>query len=176
MNKIWNASRFVLMNLEEDFVPVELNNEAHLSLKDRWIISRFQQTIEQASLALDDYRFGEYVQIIYDFIWGEFCDWYIEWSKKDLYQGSPEEKRKTQSVLVQVLSGILQLLHPVAPFITEEIWHSFPMRNDKDALIISDWPVSEKPWSMTRVKSYRINPEFDTRNTIFKSRTGDFSR
>ena len=146
MNKIWNASRFVFMNLEEDFIPANLDDAASLDLKNRWILSRFQHAVEQASLALDDFRFGEYVQIIYDFIWGEFCDWYIEWSKKDLYQGSPEEKSKTQSVLVKVLSGILQLLHPVAPFITEEIWHSLPMRNENDALIVSDWPAVEKPW------------------------------
>ena len=146
MNKIWNASRFVLMNLDEDLVPVELNEGTELSLKDRWILSRFHRTIEQASLALDDFRFGEYVQMIYDFIWGEFCDWYIEWSKKDLYQGSPEVKRKTQSVLVTVLSGILKLLHPVAPFITEEIWHSLPVKNEAEAIIVSRWPVKEPRW------------------------------
>lgn len=146
MNKIWNASRFVFMNLEEDFIPANLDDAASLDLKNRWILSRFQHAVEQASLALDDFRFGEYVQIIYDFIWGEFCDWYIEWSKKDLYQGSPEVKRKTQSVLVTVLSGILKLLHPVAPFITEEIWHSLPVKNEAEAIIVSRWPVKEPRW------------------------------
>lgn len=146
MNKIWNASRFVLMNLDEDFIPIDLSDSNSLDLKDRWILSRFQHATEQASLALDDFRFGEYVQIIYDFIWGEFCDWYIEWSKKDLYQGSFEEKRKTQSVLVKILSGILHLLHPVAPFITEEIWHSLPIKKDHEALIVSNWPALEKQW------------------------------
>ena len=146
MNKIWNASRFVLMNLDQNFKPMDLSRETDLDIKDRWLLSRLNHVIDQTSMALDDFRFGEYVQNIYDFIWGEYCDWYIEWSKKDLYQGDADEKIKTQSVLIYVLTSILQLLHPVAPFITEEIWHSLPLPEGTEAIIISSWPTANRQW------------------------------
>ena len=145
MNKIWNASRFVLMNLKDDFEYQDVSTLASLDLKDRWLLSRMNQTIQLANEALENFRFGEYIQGIYDFIWGEYCDWYIEWSKKDLYQGHFEEKKKTQSILVCVLTHILKLLHPVAPFITEEIWHSLPVQGT-DGIIISSWPEANEKW------------------------------
>jgi valyl-tRNA synthetase len=143
MNKLWNASRFVLMNTEElrpsdveEPVPVSL-----LDLKDRWILSRLQQTIEQATSELERFNFGEYTNLIYEFVWGEFCDWYIEWCKKDLYEGKPQERRKAQQLLVQILSQILKLLHPIAPYITEEIWQNLPL-SEAESIMIAPWPES----------------------------------
>ncbi len=141
MNKLWNASRFVLMNTEE-LNPSDVEEPVSaslLDLKDRWILSRLQQTIVKATDELDRFNFGEYTNLIYEFVWGEFCDWYIEWCKKDLYGGEPQKRRKTQQLLVKILSQILKLLHPIAPYITEEIWQSLPI-NEAESIMITSWP------------------------------------
>lgn len=143
MNKLWNASRFVLMNTEE-LKPSDVEEPVFVSLldlKDRWILSRLQQTIERATNELDRFNFGEYTNLIYEFVWREFCDWYIEWCKKDLYGGELQKRRKTQQLLVKVLSQILKLLHPIAPYITEEIWQSLPI-NEAESIMITSWPKS----------------------------------
>ncbi len=103
MNKLWNVSRFVLMN-EEGFSAFE--GLVDLDIKDRWIISRFHRLLGEVEEALDSLDFGRYAQLLYDFVWGEYCDWYIEWSKIDLYQGGERKKRKAQNVLIYLLSGI----------------------------------------------------------------------
>jgi valyl-tRNA synthetase len=118
-NKIWNASRFVLMNLGEG--PVEVR-EDELTLPDRWIRSRLGRTIGQVTQSLEQYKFYEAADILYHFVWHEFCDWYIEFAKTALREG----RRATQAVLVQTLDQILRLLHPFMPFITEEIWQHLP--------------------------------------------------
>ncbi|MEC9488579.1 MAG: valine--tRNA ligase [Halanaerobium sp.] len=137
-NKIWNASRFVLMNLEDyDQGEVDLS-ELELTLGDRWITSRLNSVIEKVTTAFDRYNFGEAAQALYDFVWSEFCDWYIEMIKPRLYQGQEKERRTAQYMVSATLERILRLLHPVMPFITEEIWQHLP--GTGDSIMISSWP------------------------------------
>lgn len=141
-NKLWNASRFVLMNLNEkmDFDFIDFN---HLENEDKWILSKLQKTIETVEDRLDKYDIGLAAQSVYDFIWDDYCDWYIEMVKPRLYADESKSKEVAQSVLVYVLKDILKLLHPFMPFITEEIWSHLP--GTKTALIVADWPkVSNK--------------------------------
>lgn len=122
-NKIWNASRFVLMNLE-DFSETD---SLELELADQWIISRFNTVAKEVNENIEKYELGEAGRKIYEFIWNEFCDWYIEIAKISLYDKENQKKRqKTQVVLRDVLKGAMELLHPVMPFITEEIWQHLP--------------------------------------------------
>ncbi|WP_102794396.1 valine--tRNA ligase [Bowmanella denitrificans] len=122
-NKLWNASRFVLMNTEEQDTGVH-GGELELSLADKWIWARFQQTLNAFEVALKDYRFDLASQAIYEFTWNQFCDWYLELSKPVLNADSSSEaqKRGTRHTLVNVLESLLRLMHPIMPFITEEIW------------------------------------------------------
>jgi len=122
-NKIWNASRFVLMNLE-DYAEQEISQ---LELADKWIISRFNTVAAEVNENIDKYELGEAGRKMYEFIWNEFCDWYIEIAKISLYDKENIVKRqKTQRVLRDILQGAMELLHPVMPFITEEIWQHLP--------------------------------------------------
>ena len=141
-NKIWNASRFVLMNLD-DFEPQTLNFSA-LSLPDRWIQSRFQQSIADITRQLENYDWGEASRTLYDFIWDDFCDWYIELSKLRLRaEHDATDRRTAQNVLWQTLNGILKLLHPFMPFISEELYQALPGHGE--SLMIETWPqVDEK--------------------------------
>jgi valyl-tRNA synthetase len=150
-NKIWNASRFVLMNLSEQEQPrfaYESYNPQKMivGLKriDKWILHRYNETIGKVDRLLEDYELGEAARLVYEFIWNDFCDWYVELSKYYLY-GSEEEKvtdvdrRRTRSVLAFVLDGMMRLLHPFMPFISEEIWQHLPYRKE-EALVIAGWP------------------------------------
>jgi valyl-tRNA synthetase len=142
-NKIWNAARFVLMNLK-DYEPVPLD-EAKLTAPDRWILSRTQKLVAEVSGAIDSYEFGDAARRLYDFFWSEFCDWYLELVKPRLYGeagSSPEDKAVAQGVLVRVLDTALRLLHPFMPFITEEIWQKLPVEGD--SIMVADWPVAEE--------------------------------
>ena len=130
-NKIWNASRFVLMNMEEDELEVR---EEELTLADRWIRSRLSKITGELNEALEKYKFYEAADKIYHFIWHEFCDWYIELVKPSL----KEKSRTSLSVLVDSLDQILRLLHPFMPFITEEIWHHLP--GEEEALAVAHFP------------------------------------
>jgi valyl-tRNA synthetase len=134
-NKIWNASRFVLMNIQgEEFCL----KEEELTLADRWIRSRLVGIVEELDDALENYKFYEAANKIYHFIWGEFCDWYIELVKPSLKQGN----RTSEAVLVDTLDQILRLLHPFMPFITEEIWQHIPS-SDK-SLVMASFPRAKK--------------------------------
>ena len=138
-NKIWNASRFALMNLEGYDPEAE---KAPLTLADRWILSRLQDVASDVTALLDKFELGEAGRSIYDFIWGEICDWYIELAKPRLYGREGEAARATaQSVLVEVLTGAMKLLHPYMPFITEEIYQALP--HDCESIMISPWPVAD---------------------------------
>ncbi|NLL82562.1 MAG: valine--tRNA ligase [Tissierellia bacterium] len=136
-NKLWNATRFVLMNLEEDISYDNILIE-NLEKEDEWILSRLNDVIKDVSDNLDKYEIGLSAQKIYEFIWEDYCDWYIEMVKSRLYGDDKESNMVAQRVLLYVLKDILKLLHPFMPFITEEIWQYLP--NNNEALIISEWP------------------------------------
>lgn len=136
-NKLWNASRFVLMNLEEDSINTTLNMDK-LEEEDKWILARLNKTIKEVTENLDKYEIGLGAQRIYDFTWDEYCDWYIEMVKSRLYGEDEETKRVAKGVLLYVLKNILKILHPFMPYITEEIWQHLPL--SEDALIIAKWP------------------------------------
>ncbi len=139
-NKLWNASRFVLMNLGGQ-TPAQLGVPGeNLELSDRWILSRFHQVTHQTCQAIDHYGLGEAAKGLYEFIWGDFCDWYIELVKSRL-QGEDARSRQTaQQVLAFVLEGILKLLHPFMPHITEEIWHTLTQSSEDQYLALQTYP------------------------------------
>ena len=136
-NKIWNASRYVMMNLtvEEPGLP----EADKLEIEDKWVLSRLNTLIREVTENMDAYELGVASAKVYDFIWDTYCDWYIELTKARLYGEDEESKRAAQQVLVYVLDQILRLLHPFMPFITEEIWQAIP--HDGDFLIRAEWPV-----------------------------------
>jgi valyl-tRNA synthetase len=138
-NKIWNASRFVLMGLDEDMENFELDASDELNLSDEWILSRLNQVTRDVTENLNKYELGLAADKIYEFVWNEYCDWYIELAKKRLYGEDPKAKATVQKVLITVLKDILKFMHPFMPFITEEIWTHMPETNE--ALIVSDWPT-----------------------------------
>ena len=141
-NKLWNASRYVLMNLGEDFVP-QLPTE--LEIADKWVLSKLNTLIAEVTDNMERYELGIAVQKIYDFIWDTYCDWYIELTKARLYSEDASRKNTALQVLVYVLDQTLRLLHPFMPFITEEIWQSLPER--ESALIVSKWPEAKEALS-----------------------------
>ena len=142
-NKIWNASRYMLMNLEgfdKDFVPAEED----YTLSDRWILSRYARTVRDVTENLDKFELGEAGRMIYEFLWNEFCDWYIELTKARLYDTENVRARNTALyVLSHVLEGTLRLLHPFMPFLTEEIWQKVPHAEDVKSIMISEWPQAD---------------------------------
>ncbi|MGM0470979.1 MAG: valine--tRNA ligase [Bacillota bacterium] len=141
VNKIWNASRFVMMNLE-DFDP-EAVAELDYTLADQWIISRLNQMAEEVTTMLDKYQIGNAAQALYDFIWNEFCDWYIELVKPRLYQDDNQVAKETaQYVVSSVLEQALRLLHPFMPFVTEEIWQRLPYGSE--TIMLTDWPEPQE--------------------------------
>lgn len=140
-NKIWNASRFLIMNLG-DFTYKELSLEGDKTVADCWILSRLQDTIEAVTTQFEKYDFGEAGRKLYAFIWDDFCDWYIEMAKISLYGEDEEAKQMTKSVLVHVLDQTLRLLHPLMPFVTEEIWQHLPQEGE--TILRADWPKSDE--------------------------------
>jgi valyl-tRNA synthetase len=125
INKLWNAARFALMHLDRGYQEIDL--QKNLSLPDKWILSRLQQATTDVTAAIDSYRFNEAAGAVYNFVWHEFCDWYLEAIKPALYgKKGPETLETTRAVLWRVLRDTLVLLHPFIPFVTEEIWHHMP--------------------------------------------------
>ena len=149
-NKVWNASRFVLMNLdggsgqEPDYIPfVPGSSTENLTSEDRWILHRYNEAVGRVTALLEEYELGEAARQVYEFLWSDYCDWYVELSKHYLYgecetEASRESRRRTRGVLLYVLDGVLRLLHPFMPFISEEIWQHLPQR--QSALVIAAWP------------------------------------
>ncbi len=137
-NKIWNASRFALMNLQ-DFEPGPAPPAERLTLADRWILSRYQRAVRESTAFMEKYELGEAARVLYEFTWNELCDWYIELVKPRLYGKTDAADRQTaQHVLAEVLRGTLELLHPFMPFITEEIWQRLPHRGR--TIMRASWP------------------------------------
>jgi len=133
-NKIWNAARFIMMNLDRDKVDVDLCIYAKgiTDLKDKWILSQFYQTLGNVTEALDNFRFNDAAKMLYEFFWHEFCDWYIELSKKTI------DTQMTQVVLYKVLEKTLRIMHPIMPFVTEELWQNLP--HEGKSIMSSTWP------------------------------------
>ncbi len=136
-NKLWNAARFVMMNLDITCAPT-LPNDSELQLEDRWVLTLYNNLVKEVSDNIEKYELGVAIAKLYDFIWDIFCDWYIELAKVRLSDKSSEKNLVAQKVITYVLSGTLQLLHPFMPFITEEIWLALP--HVGESIMISKWP------------------------------------
>ncbi|MBB6672286.1 valine--tRNA ligase [Cohnella nanjingensis] len=138
-NKIWNASRFALMNLE-GFTAADIDLSGSLSTADRWILHRFHETTRDVTRLMETYEFGETGRLLYNFIWDDLCDWYIEFAKLTLYGNDAEAKRSTQSVIAYVLDRTMRLLHPFMPYLSEEIWQHLP-HEPGETITLAAWPV-----------------------------------
>ncbi|GAA0442369.1 valine--tRNA ligase [Lentibacillus halophilus] len=136
-NKVWNASRFSLMNMD-NFRYEDIDLSGDKSLADKWILTRLNETIEHVTRNTDKYEFGEAGRHLYNFIWDELCDWYIEMAKLPLYGDDEHAKKTTRSVLAYVLDRTMRMLHPYMPFITEEIWQQLPHKGD--SITVAKWP------------------------------------
>lgn len=137
-NKIWNASRFAMMNMNGlAYEDIDVTGEK--SVADKWILTRLNETIELVTSLADRYEFGEVGRVLYNFIWDDFCDWYIEMAKLPLYGDDEASKKTTRSVLAYVLDQTMRLLHPFMPFITEEIWQNLPHQGE--SITVASWPV-----------------------------------
>ena len=135
-NKIWNAARFILMNLDNDNeIPLDFTS---LALEDKWILTKYNALVSEVTDNLEKFELGLAVQKLYDFIWDVFCDWYIEICKSRLNGEDKKAKDTARSVLVYVFTNTLKLLHPFMPFITEEVWQSMP--HSGESIMISEWP------------------------------------
>ncbi|MFG6118986.1 valine--tRNA ligase [Thalassobacillus sp. B23F22_16] len=149
VNKIWNASRFALMNMGGmKYEEIDLSGEK--SVADEWILTRLNQTIEQVTKNIDRYEFGEAGRHLYNFIWDEFCDWYIEMAKLPLYGEDEAKIKTTRSVLAYTLDNIMRMLHPFMPFVTEEIWQHLP--HEGESITQASWP--------------RVNPTFNNDRAV----------
>jgi valyl-tRNA synthetase len=148
-NKIWNASRFALMNLEGVTVQ-DIDLTGQLGTADRWILHRLNETVRDITRLIDGYEFGETGRLLYNFIWDDLCDWYIEFSKLSMYGEDAAAKRSTQSVLAYVLDQTQRLLHPFMPFISEEIWQHLP--HEGETITLASWP--------------QYNPQFEAADAV----------
>ena len=143
MNKLWNACRFISMNKPDNWIDGQSADEIELRLPDKWIVSRLNRAIKNYNKQMDRFHFNEAAKVLYDYIWNDFCDWYIEIAKTRFYSDDDDSKMITYNICIESIRKILPLLHPYTPFITEELWSFFKIENDKD-LIISPWPVVHK--------------------------------
>lgn len=139
-NKLWNAAKFVLMNAE-DFDPSFVPTEEDLTLADKWIITRFNETIEKVTRNLDSFELGEAASAIYSFAWNNYCDWYIELTKTRVYNQEGRDKKTAQYLLVHILKGMMEALHPFMPFVTEEIWQHLPAEKG-ETIMLATWPTA----------------------------------
>ncbi len=145
-NKIWNAGRFLIMNSDEIEIKDELKFE-YLDLADKWILSELNKTISELNYALETYRINDAARLIYDFLWHDFCDWYLEIIKERIY--APESEEEKQAVLtraIYVFETALKLLHPFMPFITEELWQNLRERENGESIMIQSFPVADEKW------------------------------
>ncbi len=160
MNKIWNGTRFALSNLA-DFTETKesVPNKNDLSLADRWITTRLGQVEEEIQDALENFRFSDATTALYQFIWNDFCDWYLEYTKPIVYGDANPNKKATQMVLAVTLNRIMRLLHPFAPFISEEIFQKLPIRSE--ALVIEEYPTQYNDEEWLSIGSPEAHFEFE---------------
>ena len=145
-NKIWNAYRFLFMNIDGQLEPARLIKSDSQDITDRWIVSRLQKTIAAVTANLDKFRVNDALNDIYQFFWHDYCDWYLEFIKNRLYNLTSEtDKKDAIGVALFVLKESMNLLHPFMPFITEEIWQNMKIQDD-DSVVISAWPVTNRTW------------------------------
>jgi valyl-tRNA synthetase len=137
-NKVWNVARFVLSNAQE----VDEGSAVNYAPEDLWILTKLGETIEEVDKALESYRFNDAAKAVYQFIWNELADWFVEFTKHRLYKGSDSEKRTARQVLLRVLRDSLKLLHPIMPFITEEIYQKLPNK-DAESITVAPWPSKD---------------------------------
>ncbi|AVL00272.1 valine--tRNA ligase [Pediococcus inopinatus] len=149
INKIWNASRYVIMNLGEMTEPV-LPDEKEWNLTDRWILSRLNTTVQQVTHFFDTYEFGEAGRALYTFIWDDFCDWYIEMSKEVLTGDDETAKANTRNILAYILDQTLRLLHPIMPFVTEELWQAMPHKGK--SIVTAAYPTVHEEMSNAKAE------------------------
>ena len=157
VNKLWNASRFILMNIDDDMS--DDFSENNLKLPELWILHRLQFAIDRINKYLKNFNFNEAAKVIYEFTWNDYCDWYIEISKTRFKKDNESYTNTVKSVSKYVLKNIIILLHPYSPFVTEEIWSKLKKHNDSD-LIVKDWPKIENKW---------INKSLEDEMEILKS-------
>ena len=163
MNKVWNASRFVLTNLQDFKVPAEgikaMPAKAHLSVFDQWIITKLAEVEKTVQDSLENEKFSDAATALYQFIWNQFCDWYIEFTKPIMTSGSADDKHNTQLVMAHVLNRIVRLLHPFCPFLTEEIYANLPIKDV--ACIIDAYPTVENDKELLAFASAQAELEID---------------
>jgi valyl-tRNA synthetase len=146
INKLWNAARFAQMHIKDADPAITrvADDPASLALPHQWILSRTNVTIGQVRKAMDGYNFNEIASSIYQFTWHEFCDWYLEWIKADLYGDDEQARQNARGVLLCVLENILKLMHPVCPFVTEEIWSQLP--GERGTIMLESFPEENPAW------------------------------
>jgi valyl-tRNA synthetase len=143
VNKIWNASRFIFMNMREEDEIRSVGEVKALSLADRWILSRLSSVASEVNESLQEYRFNDAAGLLYRFVWHEFCDWYLEMVKPGLYSDDAESRISAISTLIHVIEKTLALLHPFMPFLTEEIWQQIPGERDVESICVRRYPLSD---------------------------------
>jgi valyl-tRNA synthetase len=146
INKLWNAARFAQMHLKESEpgITAKANEPSALALPHRWILSRTAATIQDVRTALDHYDFNLIASALYQFTWHEFCDWYVEWIKADLFSDDVEKREQAKGVLLCVMEHILKMLHPICPFVTEEIWSQLP--GQRSTIMLEPFPREQAQW------------------------------
>jgi valyl-tRNA synthetase len=149
-NKVWNAFRFLRMAIGEEIPAGDLSNICanhpdSMELADRWILSRYTKTIDRATTALEKFRFSEYLDRLHAFFWGDFCDWYVELIKPRLYNRNDSDNgRIAAEIAIGILKSTMKMLHPVIPFITEEIWKKLRNENEAESIMVSAWPIADR--------------------------------